>query len=88
MAERWRRSAHTPVCTRTATAACRRGSRCPATRRRNRRCPSTALNVGRTRNDVVEMIMQMAVHAGFPAALHGLFTGKEVFAERDAAPLP
>jgi len=29
--------------------------------------------------------MQMAIYAGFPAALNGLFAAKEVFAERDAA---
>lgn len=43
-----------------------------------------ALNVGWTRGEVVEMIMQMAVYAGFPAALNGLFAAKEVFAELDA----
>jgi 4-carboxymuconolactone decarboxylase len=42
-----------------------------------------ALNVGCTREEVVEVIMQMAVYAGFPAALNGLFAAKEVFAERD-----
>lgn len=45
-----------------------------------------ALNVGWKREEIVEMIMQMAVYAGFPAALNGLFAAKEVFAERDAAP--
>ena len=44
-----------------------------------------ALNVGCTREEVVEIIMQMAVYAGFPAALNGLFAAKEVFAERDLA---
>ena len=44
-----------------------------------------ALNVGCTREEVVEIIMQMAVYAGFPTALNGLFAAKEVFAERDAA---
>ncbi|MBK1681770.1 carboxymuconolactone decarboxylase family protein [Rhodocyclus tenuis] len=44
-----------------------------------------ALNVGCTRDEVVEIIMQMAIYAGFPAALNGLFAAKEVFAERDAA---
>ena len=39
-----------------------------------------ALNVGVTRNEVVEVIMQMAVYAGFPAALNGLTAAKEVFA--------
>jgi 4-carboxymuconolactone decarboxylase len=42
-----------------------------------------ALNVGCTRQEVVEVIMQMAVYAGFPSALNGLFAAKEVFAERD-----
>lgn len=41
-----------------------------------------ALNVGCTRAEVVEIIMQMAIYAGFPAALNGLFVAKEVFAER------
>jgi 4-carboxymuconolactone decarboxylase len=44
-----------------------------------------ALNVGCTRQEVVETIMQMAVYAGFPAALNGLFAAKEVFRERDRA---
>lgn len=44
-----------------------------------------ALNVGCTREEVVEIIMQMAVYAGFPAALNGLFAAREVFAERDRA---
>lgn len=38
------------------------------------------LNVGLSRDEVVETIMQMAVYAGFPAALNGLFAAKEVFA--------
>ncbi len=44
-----------------------------------------ALNVGCTREEVVEVIMQMAVYAGFPAALNGLFAAKEVFTERAAS---
>jgi 4-carboxymuconolactone decarboxylase len=43
-----------------------------------------ALNVGCTREEVVEVIIQMAVYAGFPSALNGIFAAKEVFAERDA----
>ena len=42
-----------------------------------------ALNVGCSRDEVLEIIMQMAVYAGFPAALNGLFAAKEVFAERE-----
>jgi 4-carboxymuconolactone decarboxylase len=37
------------------------------------------LNVGLSRTEIIEVIMQMAVYAGFPAALNGLFTAKEVF---------
>ena len=44
-----------------------------------------ALNVGVTRDEVVEVIMQMAVYAGFPAALNGLFAAKDVFAVRNGA---
>jgi 4-carboxymuconolactone decarboxylase len=42
-----------------------------------------ALNVGCTREEIVEIIMQMAVYAGFPAALNGLFAAKEAFKEVD-----
>jgi 4-carboxymuconolactone decarboxylase len=42
-----------------------------------------AINVGCSRAEVVEIIMQMAVYAGFPAALNGLFVAKEVFEELD-----
>jgi 4-carboxymuconolactone decarboxylase len=42
-----------------------------------------ALNVGCTREEVVEVILQMAVYAGFPAALNGVMAAKEVFQERD-----
>ncbi len=42
-----------------------------------------ALNVGCSRQEVVETIMQMAVYAGFPAALNGLFAAKEVFQDLD-----
>ena len=43
-----------------------------------------ALNVGVTRAEVVEILMQMAVYAGFPAALNGLAAAKEVFAQKEA----
>lgn len=42
-----------------------------------------ALNVGCTRQEVVEVIIQMSVYAGFPAAVNGLFAAKEVFQLRD-----
>jgi 4-carboxymuconolactone decarboxylase len=41
------------------------------------------LNVGLGRVEITEIIMQMAVYAGFPAALNGLFAAKEVFAARE-----
>lgn len=43
-----------------------------------------ALNVGCSREEIIEIILQLAVYAGFPAALNGVFAAKEVFAERDA----
>ncbi|CUI03839.1 carboxymuconolactone decarboxylase family protein [Massilia sp. P8910] len=43
-----------------------------------------ALNVGCSREEIVEVMMQMALYAGFPAALNGLFAAKDVFAERGA----
>jgi 4-carboxymuconolactone decarboxylase len=42
-----------------------------------------ALNVGCSRTEVIEVIIQMAVYAGFPAALNGLSAAKEVFDERN-----
>ena len=44
-----------------------------------------ALNVGCTREEIVEVFMQMALYAGFPAALNALFAAREVFEARDAA---
>lgn len=51
-----------------------------------------ALNVGCSPQEVIEVMMQMAVYAGFPAALNGLFAVQDVLQERglspDSAPLP
>jgi 4-carboxymuconolactone decarboxylase len=44
-----------------------------------------ALNVGCTREEIVEVFMQIALYAGFPAALNALFAAREVFEARDAA---
>ncbi|NJL86205.1 MAG: carboxymuconolactone decarboxylase family protein [Leptolyngbyaceae cyanobacterium SM1_1_3] len=38
-----------------------------------------ALNVGCSREEIVEVVMQMAVYAGFPAALNSMAVVKEVF---------
>lgn len=42
-----------------------------------------ALNVGCSREEVVEVIIQMAVYAGFPAALNAISVAKAVFTERN-----
>ncbi|MBU1438142.1 MAG: carboxymuconolactone decarboxylase family protein [Gammaproteobacteria bacterium] len=41
-----------------------------------------ALNVGCKPDEIVEVILQMAVYAGFPAALNGMFVAKDVFMSR------
>lgn len=44
-----------------------------------------ALHVGCSPTEVVEVVMQMAVYAGFPAALNGLAVVREVFADAGIA---
>jgi 4-carboxymuconolactone decarboxylase len=41
-----------------------------------------ARNVGCSEQEIVEVMMQTAVYAGFPAALNALFAAKEVFGKR------
>jgi 4-carboxymuconolactone decarboxylase len=41
-----------------------------------------ALNVGCTRQEIVEVILQMTVYAGFPAAINALNLAREVFTAR------
>lgn len=41
-----------------------------------------ALNVGCKPDEIIEVILQMAVYAGFPAALNGMFVAKDVFMSR------
>ncbi|GHO72753.1 carboxymuconolactone decarboxylase [Ktedonobacter sp. SOSP1-85] len=43
---------------------------------------NAALNVGATKEEIVEVIIQMAVYAGFPAALNGISVARNVFKER------
>ncbi len=45
-----------------------------------------ALNVGVTREEIVEVILQMALYAGIPAAMNAMLIAGEVFKERDSAP--
>lgn len=44
-----------------------------------------ALNVGVSREEVIEAMILISVYAGFPASLHGIRAAEAVFAERDAA---
>jgi 4-carboxymuconolactone decarboxylase len=39
------------------------------------------LNVGLTETEIKEIIIQMAVYAGFPRSLNAMFVAKEVFQE-------
>lgn len=41
-----------------------------------------ALNVGCKKEEIVEVILQMAIYAGFPAAINGMLTSQEVFKDR------
>lgn len=43
------------------------------------------LKVGLTREEIIEVIIQMSAYAGFPAALNGVSAAAEVFWQLDAA---
>lgn len=43
-----------------------------------------ALNVGCTRQEIVEIITQLSAYVGFPVSINGMSAAKEVFQERDA----
>jgi 4-carboxymuconolactone decarboxylase len=47
-----------------------------------------ALNVGWTPSEIVEALLLSSVYAGFPAALNGVFSAKEVFRDRGIAFTP
>ncbi|MEM7445525.1 MAG: carboxymuconolactone decarboxylase family protein [Pseudomonadota bacterium] len=42
-----------------------------------------ALNLGVSREEIVEIILQMAVYAGVPAFMNGIATAKKAFAAQD-----
>jgi 4-carboxymuconolactone decarboxylase len=42
-----------------------------------------ALNTGVTREEIIEVFIQISVYAGFPAAINALLAAKEVFKELD-----
>ncbi|GAB6905710.1 Carboxymuconolactone decarboxylase [Desulfosarcina cetonica] len=41
-----------------------------------------ALNVGCSRDEIIAVILQMAVYAGFPAAINGVAAAREAFGHR------
>src|SRR5437879_5856300 len=41
-----------------------------------------AMNVGWSEQEIIELMIELAVYAGFPAALNGLYAARDVFAER------
>jgi 4-carboxymuconolactone decarboxylase len=43
-----------------------------------------ALNIGCTREQIVEAVSQQAVYVGFPTAINGIKVLEQVFKERDA----
>ena len=43
-----------------------------------------ALNQGCTRQEIIEIMMQVAVYAGFPAGLNGMYLAKEIFDDLDS----
>ncbi|CEO39047.1 carboxymuconolactone decarboxylase family protein [Photobacterium kishitanii] len=43
---------------------------------------NAALNVGCCEEEIKEVILQMSIYAGFPAALNGMFAFKEVLVDR------
>ncbi len=44
-----------------------------------------ALNLGCTRQEVVEVILQMSVYAGFPKSINAMYAAKDLFAKRDSS---
>lgn len=45
-----------------------------------------AMNVGVTREEIIEIILQMAVYAGVPACMNGISAARLAFAARDETP--
>lgn len=44
-----------------------------------------ALSIGMTREEIVEIFLQLSAYAGFPAAINAALAAKEVFDAADAA---
>jgi 4-carboxymuconolactone decarboxylase len=45
-----------------------------------------ALNVGCTEAEVIEVVLAVAIFAGFPAAINAMVIAKQVFADRSKNP--
>lgn len=45
-----------------------------------------ALNIGVPREELVEVLMQIAVYAGWPRAINALYTARDLFRAMDQAP--
>jgi 4-carboxymuconolactone decarboxylase len=43
---------------------------------------NAALNIGCSEQEIIEIMIHIAVYAGFPAAMNGIFAAQEVFAMR------
>jgi 4-carboxymuconolactone decarboxylase len=43
---------------------------------------NAALNIGLTKEEIIEIMILMTVYAGFPAALNGVFAAKEILEQR------
>jgi 4-carboxymuconolactone decarboxylase len=46
---------------------------------------NAALNVGCSEAEIKEVVLQMAVYAGFPAAINGMFALQDVLQQRQAS---
>ncbi len=44
------------------------------------------LNAGLSRDEIIEIIIQMSVYAGFPAAINAMYAAKTVFDENEDEP--
>lgn len=42
------------------------------------------MNVGWSEQEIIELMIELAIYAGFPAALNGLYVARDVFIERAA----
>ncbi|MBN1168039.1 MAG: carboxymuconolactone decarboxylase family protein [Methanospirillaceae archaeon] len=46
------------------------------------------LNAGLSQDEIIEIIIQMSVYAGFPAAINAMYAAKTVFDKDETEPVP